>query len=113
MPQKPVSEVEQGLIDLIKTTGKQMLRQDVYGDIALPLVFKTLLENLLEGEMYEGQLLELMIKYLKKYPDYKKVIDYTSLSSAIDKELNNTEWDIEDAKEEYEDLVKQLDELFF
>ncbi len=105
MIKKKVDELS--LLDI-----SRMLRQDIYGDIALPLAVRILIRNPLEGEMYEGQLLELMIKYITNHQECKKGIDYPLLSLAIDYALNTMEWDFEEDKEEYKDLVKQLEQLF-
>lgn len=90
----------------------RMLRQDIYADIALPQILKVLYVDPLEGEMYEGQLLELMINYIKSHSEFKDEINYYQLKQTINKEIANIEWDFEEDKKTYCDLVEELDRLF-
>jgi hypothetical protein len=90
----------------------RMLRQDLFPDITIPLVWKILRENPFEGEMYEGQLLELLIRYLIKNPKKKNKEDYFALKNQI--RLKQSEYFKDDleGKADYEKLVNKLEVLF-
>lgn len=44
-----------------------MLRQDLYADIAMPIAWNILLRSPFEGEMWDGQLLEIVVEYFTKH----------------------------------------------
>lgn len=90
----------------------RMLRQDLFPDITIPLVWKILNENPFEGEMYEGQLLELLIRYLIKNPKKKNKEDYNVFKNRIaSKKFEHFKDDLE-SKEDYEKLIDKLESLF-
>lgn len=65
MIQKKESELT--LLDL-----SRLLRQDIYFDTAIPLAWKKILATPFCGEMYEGQLVELLIRASENNPEKKE-----------------------------------------
>lgn len=64
MVQKQV--VQLNLLDV-----SRMLRQEVYLDIAIPAAEHYLRLDPLTGEMYEGQLQELLLRVLEAHPEIR------------------------------------------
>lgn len=86
-----------------------MLRQDVYVDIALPIVWRILCESPFEGEMWEGQLLELLIKYFADHKSALDSIECNSFLENLDEKIEKHEWDSEEKKEKYREYVARFD----
>lgn len=84
-----------------------MLRQEIYLDIAIPLACQQLLNNPLCGEMYNGQMLELLIRVFINNPNYKKVDFYVAFEEKIQRVHGTYNWD-----NEYERLLLEFKELF-
>lgn len=100
-------ETELSLLDI-----SRMLRQEIYLDIAIPITWNKLIEDPFCGEMYEGQLLELLIKVLEKSPDNKQKKLYDLFSKDLDNKIANHEWSDNEDKKEYAKLVNKI-YLFF
>ncbi|WFR55942.1 contact-dependent growth inhibition system immunity protein [Anaerocolumna sp. AGMB13025] len=96
---------EENELDILDIS--RMLRQDVFSDIAIPIVWKILKENPFEGEMYEGQLLELLIRNLSNNPEKKNKKDYIEFMRLYEFFNDNSE-----VKEDYENLVYKLKAIF-
>lgn len=105
MVQKKVNELS--LADI-----SRMLRQDVYIDIAFPVVWKSLIKDPFCGEMYDGQLLELLIKSLEKHPEEKEQDTYNSFLSSVNQMMDTYIWEDETDKEEYVGMIEKLKELY-
>jgi CDI immunity proteins len=103
--QKEISELN--LLDV-----SRMLRQEVYPDIAVPLTWKILKENPFEGEMYDGQLLELLIRYLMNNQEEKDEIAYINFKDTLDDKINKYEWENKDYINSYKVLLDKLDLIF-
>ena len=84
----------------------RMLRQDILIEIAVDKAIKILEENPLEGEMYDGQLLELLYSlHINKYKEYiPKVKD---LLIKINSNISSFEWMCDDDFKEYLDVMKR------
>lgn len=67
MIQKKESELT--LLDL-----SRLLRQDIYFDTVIPLAWKNTLTTPFCGEMYEGQLVELLIRASENNPEKKRIV---------------------------------------
>lgn len=84
-----------------------MLRQEIYLDIAIPLACQQLLNNPLCGEMYDGQMLELLIRVFINNPDLKRGDFYVAFEKKIQRIHGAYNWD-----NEYERLLLKFKELF-
>lgn len=104
MIQKSVDELS--LLDI-----SRMLRQNIYLDIAIPLTWKKLLENPFCGELYDGQLLELLVRVVQQDPEIKRTNFFEQYKADIEKKINDHEWNNDEEKEEYISLVKQLEKI--
>ena len=101
-----------------KTTDKldildisRMIRQDIYVDIALPIALKMIQDDPFNGEMYNGQLLELVERYLTKSPEYLKDFDFNSLLKKIDRKILVHIWEDDADKEAYMGTVEKFKNL--
>jgi L-fucose isomerase-like protein len=103
--QKKVSELN--LLDV-----SRMLRQEIYPDIAVPLTWKILKENPFEGEMYDGQLLELLVRYLMNNQEQKDEISYINFKDTLYDKINKYEWETQDDINSYKVLLDKLDLIF-
>lgn len=71
MVQKKASELS--LLDIY-----HMLRQEMFLDVAMPIAREMIQKDQLCGEMWDGQIMELMDDILKKHPEWK------DMSCAVD-----------------------------
>lgn len=85
-----------------------MLRQEIFLDIAMPVTLERLLENPFEGEMYEGQLLELYIRCLSKYPVYEEREKQIHLCTIAGKKIDLYDWADAYSKQEYKKILSKL-----
>lgn len=76
MVQKKESQLS--LLDI-----SRMLRQEVFLDIAIPASEVLLASDPLCGEMFDGQLLELLLRVLKVHPEEKQKIRFLQLKESI------------------------------
>lgn len=105
MIQKKESELT--LLDL-----SRLLRQEIYLDIAIPLAWKKILENPFCGEMYEGQLVELLIRTLENNSEKKENSFYRFFVQDIAQKIETHEWGNDEEKNEYKRLTEELERLF-
>lgn len=105
MIQKKESELT--LLDL-----SRLLRQEIYLDIAIPLACKKILENPFCGEMYEGQLVELLIRTLENNSEKKENGFYRLFAQDIAQKIDTHEWGSDEEKNEYKRLTEELERLF-
>lgn len=105
MLQKKVSELS--LLDI-----SRMIRQEIYVDIAISIAWKMLKENPFEGEMYDGQLLELLVRYLNSHYEANKKSDYIDFKKALNSKMINYEWENEEDKNNYVINLDKLDLIF-
>lgn len=89
-----------------------MLRQEIYLDIAIPLVWEQLLENPLCGEMYDGQMVELLTRVFINNPGLKEVDLYTVFEKKAWMIYDAYDWDSDYEKEEYRNILLNFSQLF-
>lgn len=89
-----------------------MLRQEIYLDIAIPLVWEQLLENPLCGEMYDGQMVELLTRVFINNPGLKEVDLYTVFEKKAWMIYDVYDWDSDYEKEEYRNILLNFSQLF-
>lgn len=99
MVQKSESELD--ILDI-----SRMLRQKVYLDIAIPLAWERIMENPFCGEMYDGQLLEILLRVLISSTKNDWYRNYILLKKDISIKVEEHEWDSSEEKEEYKSLIK-------
>lgn len=89
----------------------RMLRQDILMEIAVPKAFEMLQEDPLTGEMYDGQLLEML--YSVDVNKYEKSVDKVKgILGKINGNISTFEWmSDEDSKDYLEILEKFLKKL--
>ena len=100
--QKQVSQLD--LLDI-----SRMLRQEVFLDIAIPVTEQFLLKNPLCGEMYDGQLMELLVRVLEAHPEERYKVRYQMLKERI---LPDIDWYITTGDIDGEDFKRMLSRLF-
>lgn len=106
-----ISLVNKQIEELSVLDLSRMLRQEIFLNIAMPVTFERLLENPFEGEMYEGQLLELYIRCLSKYPIYEERKKYIHLCTIASKNIDLYDWADEYSKQEYKKILNKLEML--
>ncbi|MBC2392974.1 hypothetical protein BJV85_002551 [Clostridium acetobutylicum] len=89
-----------------------MLRQEIYPDIAVPMAWKILKENPFEGEMYDGQLLELLVRHLMNSQEKKDEIDYINFKDTVYYKIDKYDWETQDDIKAYKVLLDKLDLIF-
>lgn len=86
----------------------RMLRQDVFSDIAIPAAWKKLYSNPLSGEMYDGQLLETLLRYLSNHVeqlDAQKASNFLKLATDF---LAVYEWELPEDRQDFEQLLLKI-----
>lgn len=106
-----ISLVNKQIEELSVLDISRMLRQEIFPDIAMPVTFERLMENPYEGEMYDGQLLELYIRCLSKYPVYEEREKYIHLCTIANKNIDLYDWADEYSKREYKKVLNKLEML--
>lgn len=106
-----ISLVNKKIEELSVLDISRMLRQEIFPDIAMPVTFERLMENPFEGEMYDGQLLELYIRCLSKYPVYEEREKYIYLCAIASKNIDLYDWADEYSKQEYKKVLNKLEML--
>lgn len=106
-----ISLVNKQIEELSVLDISRMLRQEIFPDIAMPVTFERLMENPFEGEMYDGQLLELYIRCLSKYPVYEEREKYIYLCVIASKNIDLYDWADEYSKQEYKKVLNKLEML--
>lgn len=99
--------VQKNVNMLTITDVSHMLRQEVYLDIAIPLAWKYLLNNPLCGEMYDGQMLELLTRVFINDPNLKEVDFYAAFEEMVQQVC-----EIYQCDNDYEELILELRQLF-
>ena len=89
-----------------------MLRQEVYLDIAIPFACTKALEDPFCGEMYIGEMIDLLTKVFISNPDEKKQEFYTVFAEEVKQKWEMFEWESDFEKEEYKKLLFQFSLLF-
>ena len=89
-----------------------MLRQEIYLDIAIPLVWEQLFDNPLCGEMYDGQMVELLTRVFINNPGLKEVDLYTVFEKKAWMIYDVYDWDSDYKKEEYRNILLNFSQLF-
>ena len=90
----------------------RMLRQEIYLDLAMPCAWGELMEDPFCGEMYEGQMLELLAKALADHPQEKNIKAFRKLENKIKESLEGHEWNCNREKEEFTEVFKNFSSLF-
>ena len=83
----------------------RMLRQDVFSDIAVPMAWQRLYSNPLSDEMYDGQLLETLLRYLSNHAeqlDTQRASDFLELATRF---LAVYEWELPEERQDFEQLL--------
>jgi len=88
-----------------------MLRQDLYADIALPIAWESLLRSPFEGEMWDGQLLEIVVEYLTRHPIACRSIQGKEFIEKLGTRLEEYEWDYENGPSNNQQAVNRLADL--
>ena len=85
-----------------------MLRQNVLLHLAVPNTLSILFDNPFEGEMNDGEMLELLIRVIKANKGLVTQKNLQELLMVAKKEIDRYEWESERDKEEYILLLKEL-----
>ncbi len=91
---KPICDLN--ILDL-----SRMIRHEVYPDIAIPLAWDILQKNPFEGEMYDGQLLEILTKYIEDHFDDKYYNKYLEFRNQLYSVLCKYEGNLQEDKVEF------------
>lgn len=89
-----------------------MLRQEVYLDLAVPIAWKIIIDNPLCGELYDGQMIELLTRVFINNPELKETENYITFKKKLEQVYNLYEWDGDNEKEEYEKILIVFKFLF-
>ena len=77
-----------------------MLRQEVYLDLAVPIAWNRIVDDPLCGELYEGQMIELLTRVFINKPELREKEKYLSFEKKMEKVYKQYEWENEYEKEE-------------
>ena len=86
----------------------RMLRQDVFSDIAIPVAWQKLYSNPLSGEMYDGQHLETLLRYLSNHVeqlDAQRASNFLKLATDF---LAVYEWELPEDRQDFEQLLLKI-----
>ena len=89
----------------------RMLRQGVLLQVAIPNTIELLTRNPFDGEMYDGQLLEHLLRVIKEHKGLVEKDKLQDLYELASKQVNDYEWDSKQSREEYVGLLKELSDL--
>lgn len=104
--------VQKNVDELTLKDISRMLRQEIYLDIALPIACKMVLSDPFCGEMYVGEMIELLKRVYISYPNKKEKKFFTELIQKIQQQSETFDWGSDYEKEEYDKLIAQLKALF-
>lgn len=90
----------------------RMLRQEIYLDIALPVAYKMVLSDPFCGEMYVGEMIELLTRVYISYPNEREKNFCTELIQKVQQQSDTFDWGSDYEKEEYGNLIAQFNSLF-
>lgn len=85
-----------------------MLRQSILPDLARERNIELLLNNPLAGEMYEGQLLEILIEDIKSYSEQRD--EFLNFKNQFSEKVASIIWEDDFEKEEFEGIYRQFKE---
>ncbi len=105
MIQKSVEELT--IVDV-----SHMLRQEIFLDIAIPCAWEKIIDNPLCGEMYDGQMIELLTRVFISNPSLKEKCYYIKFVNSLNKFNRTHKWDNEYEKIEYEKILFEFKALF-
>lgn len=100
--------INKSLEDITIGDYSRMLRQNVLLHLAVPNTLSILFDNPFEGEMYDGEMLELLIRVIKANKGLVTQKNLQELLMIAKKEIDRYEWESERDKEEYILLLKEL-----
>ena len=89
-----------------------MLRQEVYLDIAVSLGWKKIIENPLCGEMYEGQMLDLLTRVFVHNPEYKDYELFRRFEKRMKEVYESYQWDTDYEEKEVDKSLVNFRQLF-
>ena len=84
-----------------------MLNQDVFLDLAIKMAYIKINQDFLSGEMYDGQLLEVMsnlsdIQISNYYKELKELVSF------IEKQIDSYDFDDDFEKDEYQNIFNKF-----
>ena len=79
-----------------------------YVDIALPIAWNIICESPFAGEMWNGQLLELLLSYLDGHAAALDSIKGNAFFENIDSKIEEHKWDDMARKVQYKEYVERL-----
>ena len=88
-----------------------MFRQNVYLDIAIPISYTMLLRNPFCGELYEGEILELVIRVLEANPEMRDYDFYNRFSGKVNEAFLTCEED-SSGRAEYKSAISKLEKIY-
>ncbi len=89
-----------------------MLRQEIYLDIALPNAWRRILDDPFCGEMYDGQMVELLSRVLKTHVQERRRDLYIPFIEKATQEMNKHEWVDKEDEKEFKMSIKKFSDLF-
>ena len=95
------------IIDLNSKDVYRMIRQEILVELAIEVICIMLCDNIMVGEMYEGQFLELLSELSAEQlgANYKMVC---STFETVEKKFNDYQFESEDSKVEYKETLERL-----
>ena len=89
-----------------------MLRQEIYLDIALPNAWRRILDDPFCGEMYDGQMVELLSRVLKTHVQERRRDLYIPFIEKATQEMNKHGWVDKEDEKEFKMSIKKFSDLF-
>ena len=108
MPKKYYSILNKEKNELNVSDVYFMLRQSILPDLARERNIELLLNNPLAGEMYEGQLLEILIEDIKSYSEQRD--EFLNFKNQFSEKVASIIWEDDFEKEEFEGIYRQFKE---
>lgn len=88
----------------------RMLRQGMYIDVAMDKAIEMLKEDPYAGELYTGELLASLLEVNKEILKIRRQ-ELDMIISEAKRDLNSVPWGYPEEKDEYVDLLKQLESV--
>ncbi len=106
---KMILKTEEELSDLDIA---RMLRQNIYLDIAIPCAWDHVLADPFCGELYDGEVLEMLMKVLSNGVQACDRTFYSTFIENIQQQIEVHEWLDSQEKEEFQTMLREFGMLF-
>ncbi|MDR0852073.1 MAG: hypothetical protein LBN36_06220 [Clostridiales Family XIII bacterium] len=100
--------IDKSVDELDVSDVSRMLRQNLLPDVALARAIELFLENPLDGEILEGDLVELLAAHRTEIAESSHVRSLAAFILKVEAEMDSFDWCDEDDRIQFEDHLRML-----